>query len=163
MTQEDERAFNALVDKIIPAEEVTERMRRAFALENMLKNVAIRQIVKIHEIKEKRSLKEAVKQILANQRAEDAKKRRKLKKKLTRQYEDKAAAKLTREQEEKKAAEDPEERDGHRDGKEDGLFNRVIVGMDRLLKVLTSHSAAVDSLEKKLNEISAAKKKRIAA
>ena len=31
--------------------------------------------------------------------------------------------------------------------------------MDRLLKVLTSHSAAVDSLEKKLNDISAAKKK----
>ena len=32
--------------------------------------------------------------------------------------------------------------------------------MDRLLKVLTSHSAAVDSLEKKLNEISAVKKKK---
>ena len=94
--------------------------------------------MKIREIKEKRSLKEAVKQILARQREEDAKKRRKLKKKLTREYED-------------CAAEFPDEKDG--------LFNRVIVGMDRLLKVLTSHSAAVDSLEKKLNEISAAKKK----
>ena len=67
-------------------------MERAFFLENMLKNVAIRQIVKIREIKEKRSLKEAVKQILARQREEDAKKRRKLKKKLTRAYEDNAAA-----------------------------------------------------------------------
>ena len=65
MSLEEERAFNTLVDSIIPAAEVTDRMRRAFALENMLKNVAIRQIVKIREIKEKRSLKEAVKQILA--------------------------------------------------------------------------------------------------
>ena len=138
-TPEEDRAFNKLIDDTIPASEVTERMRRAFALENMLKNVAIRQIVKIREIKEKRSLKEAVKQILARQREEDAKKRRKLKKKLTREYED-------------CAAEFPDEKDG--------LFNRVIVGMDRLLKVLTSHSAAVDSLEKKLNDISAAKKKR---
>lgn len=146
MSPEEERAFNALVDSIIPAEEVTERMRRAFSLENKLKNVAIRQIVAIREIKEKRSLKEAVKQILARQREADAKKRRKLKKKLTREYEDNAAKTALK-------SEKPDEKD-------DGLFNRVIVGMDRLLKVLTSHSAAVDSLEKKLNEISAAKKKR---
>ena len=32
--------------------------------------------------------------------------------------------------------------------------------MDRLLKVLTSHSAAVDSLEKKLNQISAPNKRQ---
>ena len=101
--------------------------------------------MKIREIKEKRSLKEAVKQILARQREEDAKKRRKLKKMLTRKYEA-HAAKI--------------ENQAGEDGREDVLFNRVIVGMDRLLKVLTSHSAAVDSLEKKLNEISASKKKK---
>ena len=113
-------------------------MLKAFELENKLKNVAIREIVRIRERNEKRSLKEAVKTILAKQREKDAKIRRKLKKKLIREYEFNGAEFL----EEK-----------------DFLFNRVIVGMDRLLKVLTSHSAAVDSLEKKLNIISAAKKK----
>ena len=164
LAPEAERAFHALVDGIIPADEVTERMRRAFALENMLKNVAIRQIVEIRAINEKPSLKEAVKQILARQSEEDAKKRRKLKKKLTREYEDNAAKGAGHHAPE--SEEDPDENDdiGSQKKKkplpqEDGLFNRVVVGMDRLLKVLTSHSAAVDSLEKKLNEISAAKKK----
>ena len=45
------------------------------------------------------------------------------------------------------------------DGK-DILYNRVIVNMKRLLKVLTGHSAAIDSLERKLREISAPKKKK---
>ena len=89
-----ERALDGIdLDDIVPPEEVTARMRRAFALENMLKNVAIRQIVKIREINEKPSLKEAVKQILDKQQEEDAKKRRKLKKKLTREYEDNAVTK----------------------------------------------------------------------
>ena len=42
----------------------------------------------------------------------------------------------------------------------DILYNRVIVNMRRLLKVLTGHSSAIDSLERKLREIQAPKKKR---
>ena len=46
---------------------------------------------------------------------------------------------------------------------EDILYNKVIVNMKRLLKVLTGHSTAIDSLERKLREISAPKKKKKAA
>lgn len=35
-----------------------------------------------------------------------------------------------------------------------------MVSMDRMLKILTTHSGAVDSLEKKLNEIEAVKKSK---
>lgn len=41
----------------------------------------------------------------------------------------------------------------------DMMYNRVIVNMRRLLKVLTGHSSAIDSLERKLREISAPMKK----
>ena len=41
----------------------------------------------------------------------------------------------------------------------DLLYNRVIVNMRRLLKVLTGHSSAIDSLERKLRDISAPIKK----
>ena len=137
MSVEEEKQF---AQSFIPDKEVTLRMQKSFALENMLKNVTIRQIVKIREIKEKRSLKEAVKQILAQRREEEAKKRRKLKKKITREYEDIAGG------------DDPEE-------EKDGQYRRIIVNMDRLLKILTAHSTAVDSLEKQLNAIESSKKK----
>lgn len=45
------------------------------------------------------------------------------------------------------------------EGDSDILYNRVIVNMKRLLKKLTGHSNAIDSLERKLREISAPKKK----
>ena len=45
------------------------------------------------------------------------------------------------------------------EGDNDILYNRVIVNMKRLLKKLTGHSNAIDSLERKLREISAPKKK----
>ena len=47
-------------------------------------------------------------------------------------------------------------------GDGDVLYNRVIVKMIRLIKVLTGHSSAIDSLERKLGQISAPKKKKAA-
>ena len=144
----ENEGFQQALDRIIPRKVVDERIHTAFRLENMLKNVTIRKLVHIREIKEKRSLKEVIRQILARQKEEEAKKRRKLKKKLIREYEDKAAH----------IAEIPSIINDDR-SEPDILYKRVIIGMDRLLKVLTSHSAAVDSLEKKLNHISAPNKK----
>ena len=144
----ENEGFQQALDRIIPRKVVDERIHTAFKLENMLKNVTIRKLVHIREIKEKRSLKEVIRQILARQKEEEAKKRRKLKKKLIRDYEDKAA----------QVAEIPSIINDER-SEPDILYKRVIIGMDRLLKVLTSHSAAVDSLEKKLNHISAPNKK----
>ena len=63
---------------------------------------------------------------------------RKVEKMVKHQLEDQAAAEM--------------ERAG--DGLEkDILYNRVIVNMKRLLKVLTGHSNAIDSLERKLKAI----------
>jgi len=48
-------------------------------------------------------------------------------------------------------------------GSKDGidiLYYRVIVKMKRLLKVLTGHSTAIDSLERRLLEIQESKKER---
>ena len=45
-------------------------------------------------------------------------------------------------------------------GEKDGLYKRLHVSMDRLLRILTTHSTAVDSLERKLIEIESSKKKR---
>lgn len=73
-----------------------------------------------------------------NQEAE-AIKRRKLKKKIIRHYEAQTVKNLN---------------------DKDLLYNRVMVNMDRLLKVLTGHSQAIDSLERKLNTISAKRKKQ---
>lgn len=39
-------------------------------------------------------------------------------------------------------------------GDNDGLYNRVQLVMDRMLKSLCSHSQAIDALERKLNIIS---------
>ena len=101
--------------------DVTKHMQRAFDLENMLKNVTIRQIVKIREVKDKRTLKEAVEKIQAQRREEEAKKRKKIQKRFTRENEDLAA----------KEDKDPQ-------------YARVMVHLDRLLKILTTHSSAVD-------------------
>jgi len=135
MTEDEKKKY---LESYIPNKQVTQFMQKAFYLENVLKNETIRQIVKIRAIKEKRSLKEAVKQIVAERKEKDAKKRNKLKKKKERQIED-------------LAAEDPEENDG--------LYSRTTFQMDRLLKVLTTHSSAIDSLEKKLFIIQSTKRK----
>ena len=71
--------------------DVTKHMQRAFDLENMLKNVTIRQIVKIREVKDKRTLKEAVEKIQAQRKEEDQKRRKKIQRKFTRENEDMAA------------------------------------------------------------------------
>jgi len=119
----------------IPNEKVLSHMTNAFKLENTLKNVVIRRLAQIRELKNKRNLKESVELIMKKNQEVEAKKRRKLKKKIDREYETRAA--------------------GEAGEEKDALYNRVISNMHRLLKVLTSHSQAVDSLERKLTEISA--------
>ena len=118
MNYDDQVMFSR---ETITDKDVTKHMQRAFDLENMLKNVTIRQIVKIREVKDKRTLKEAVEKIQAQRREEEMKKRNKIKKKFTRENEDMAA----------KEDKDPQ-------------YARIMVHLDRLLKILTTHSSAVD-------------------
>jgi len=109
-------------------------------LENRFKNIVIRQIVKIREERNKQTIKEAVDAILKVNREAKDKRSKKVEKYVKREFENAAAMTMG-------------------DG-EDILYNRVIVNMKRLLKVLTGHSSAIDSLERKLREISAPKKKK---
>jgi len=88
--------------------------------------------VKIREERNKQTIKEAVDAILLKNMAEKSKRSKKVEKFVKREFEYKAA----------QAMDD-----------DDILYNRVIVNMQRLLKVLTGHSSAIDSLERKLREI----------
>ena len=106
-----------------------------------MKNIVIRQIVKIRAERNKQTITEAVNAILkVNQQAKD-KRSKKVDKHVKRELEQNGAKNMEIE------------------GDNDILYNRVIVNMKRLLKKLTGHSNAIDSLERKLREISAPKKK----
>ena len=122
---------------IVSDEEVRKYRDRTNLLENRLKNIVIRQIVQIRKERQKPRIKEAVEAIIQKNRAEKDRKHRKVEKMVKHQLEDQAAA-------------DMERNDGQ---EKDILYNRVIVNMKRLLKVLTGHSNAIDSLERKLKAI----------
>ena len=127
--------------EIVQDKEVKEFRNRTNLLENRMKNIVIRQIVKIREERNKQTITEAVNAILkVNQQAKD-KRSKKVEKHVKRELEQNGAKNMEIE------------------GDNDILYNRVIVNMKRLLKKLTGHSNAIDSLERKLREISAPKKK----
>jgi hypothetical protein len=89
----------------------------------------------IREKKSKKSIKEGVEIIMRKNAEADMKKRIKTRRTFQKQYEDLAASTY--------------EKDGHNDR----AYNRILVTQDRLLKVLTGHSHAIDSLEYKLENI----------
>lgn len=105
-------------------------MTEAFRLENSLKNVVIQRLNEIREVKNQKSIKESVEVVIKQNAEKDRKTRVKIKKKLLKDYEDKLAF---------KTGED-----------NDILYNRCMIIFDRLMKVLTAHSQAVDSLERKV-------------
>ena len=124
----------------MPNDEVKNYRKKINLLENKLKNICIRQIVKIREERNKQTITEAVNAIVKVNREAKDKRSKKVEKYVKREFEKSAAQNM-----------------------EDGtdiLYNRVIVNMKRLLKVLTGHSSAIDSLERKLRDISAPKKKK---
>ena len=129
-----------LKQEIVPDEEVKNHRKKINLLENKLKNICIRQIVKIREERNKQTIKEAVDAILKVNRVAKDKRSKKVEKYVKRTFEQAAAENMSE--------------------STDILYNRVIVNMKRLLKVLTGHSSAIDSLERKLRDISAPKKKK---
>lgn len=138
--QQLKQLHRQLKEEIVPEDEVKNDRRKINLLENKLKNIVVRQIVKIREERNKQTIKEAVDAILRENREMKDKRSKKVEKYVKREFEEAAA------------------RNMGNDG--DFLYNRVIFNMKRLLKVLTGHSAAIDSLERKLREISAPKKKK---
>lgn len=114
---------------------------KSFVLENKLKNVVIRMLEGIREQKNKKSIKEGVEMIMQKNASLERKNRAVIQQTYLDQYEDLAA--LTCDS----------------GGLVDKAYNRILVTQDRLLKVLTGHSHAIDSLENKLEKIWTSRRK----
>ena len=110
-----------------------------------MKNIAIRRIVKIRASKSGQTIIQAVEKIVKQNKAEKAKRSRQVEKMVKREFEEMAAQAYESQFNEEK----------------DILYNRVVVNMKRLLKVLTNVSGSIDALERKLREISAPKGKKL--
>ena len=99
-------------------------------------------MTRIREERSKQTIKEAVDAILKVNREAKDKRSKKVEKYVKRLFEDVAAENMASE---------------HNDP--DKNYFKVIVNMKSLLSVLRGHSQAIDSLERKLSDISAPKKK----
>jgi hypothetical protein len=131
--------------QVVPDNEVKQYRDKANLLENLMKNIAIRRIVKIRASKSGQTIIQAVEKIVKQNKAEKAKRSRQVEKMVKREFEEMAAQAYEAQNNEEK----------------DILYNRVVVNMKRLLKVLTNVSGSIDALERKLREISAPKGKKL--
>jgi hypothetical protein len=145
-------------ENFVSIEEVEEYQRKAFLLENNLKNFVIRMLDEIREKKQNKSIKESVEALMSKQYEKEQKVRTKIRKMILRKYEEEAAA------DGKEDPENPVNQNEHDQAIEeqeandvpgyDPLYNRVDMNLDRLLKMMTGHSQAVDSIERKLEVLS---------
>jgi polyhydroxyalkanoate synthesis regulator phasin len=92
----------------------------------------MRRLGEIRALKSKPSLKDMIMESLKKKNQKDEKVRQQIKKKVLEMYEVQAAAVL----------ED-----------DDIWYNRIIANIDRLLKILTAQTTAIDSLERKINNL----------
>lgn len=122
-------------NELIPIEQVKSRMKTAFRLENTLKNIVIRRLIDIKTQKSMSSIKESVAKIIHQQKEDQQVSRTKLRRKILMDHEDLMIQQWS-------ALED-----------DDNLYNRSLVLIARLQKMLTSQSMALDSIEKNLNFI----------
>lgn len=79
-------------ENFVSAEEVEEYQRKAFLLENNLKNFVIRMLDSIREKKQSKSIKESVEALMSKQYEKEQKVRTKIRKMILRKYEEEAAA-----------------------------------------------------------------------
>lgn len=98
----------------------------------IFKNVVMQRIGEVRQAKQRLSLKDMIMESLKKKNQKDEKIRIQIKKKVLEMYELQAANVL----------ED-----------NDVWFNRIIANVDRLLKILTAQTTAIDSLERKLNAL----------
>lgn len=141
-----------LKNELVPEEDVANHRKKINLLENKLKNIVVRQINKTREERNKQTIAEAVAAIVAKNREDKNRRSKKVEKYVKREFEAAAAQNMA---ENLPLTEDGGSKDGI-----DILYYRVIVKMKRLLKVLTGHSTAIDSLERRLLEIQESKKER---
>jgi hypothetical protein len=118
-----------LIDKEI-SPDITLRAQR---LENCLKNVVIRRITEIRVEKAKPSLKDMISMYMKKKGEKDERARIRIKEQVLQIYE-------------KKTFEQFEENDPN--------FNKIIVHIERVLKITTAQTLAIDSLERKILNLS---------
>jgi hypothetical protein len=110
-----------------------EARARAFRLENILKNIVVQRLTDIRELKAKPSLKDMINDYLKRKADKDERARVRIKQQVLQIYEEK-----TYEQFEEK----------------DPNFNKIIIHIERLLKITTAQTLAIDSLERKIMNLS---------
>ena len=106
---------------------------RAWRLENQLKNVVTRRLTEIRAVKDKPSMKDWIDEYLKQRGEKDERSRVRIKDQVLQIYEAKSFLAL-------------EENDPN--------FNRVIVHIERVLKITTAQTLGIDSLERKIMGLS---------
>lgn len=125
---------------LVSKEEQFTQLRKTLMLRGTFKNFVLRRFLHIKAEKSKLNIKQTVELLIKKNQEAEAKKRRKLKKKIEREFEMKPIQ--------------------SEDASQDKLFNRALFQFSRLLKILTSHSQAIDSLERNLELVSGKKHKQ---
>lgn len=135
-------------EDLVSAAEVEEYQRKAFLLENNLKNFVIRKLDEIREKKQNKSIKESVEALIKKEDEKNQKVRTKIRKMILRKYEETAAAegvddlgkdtRLMQTIDEREQA--IEEQNANSVVGMDPLYNRIDMNLDRLLKMMTGHS-----------------------
>lgn len=111
--------------------------KKRLELENMLKNIVIRMLEKIREEKQKPSMKDMIQFYMLRQQEKDERARIRLKENVLKIYE-------------QKNFEEVEDNDAS--------YNKVIIHIERLLKITTAHTLAIDNLERLIGNLSKRKK-----
>ena len=110
-----------------------EEMNRIQPLRNTFKNAVIRKISEVRAIKAKPSLKEMITAYVTKMNEKDIRARARIKEKVLNIYEQENFTKF-------------EENDPN--------FNKIIVHIERILKITTAQILAIDSLERKITNLS---------
>ena len=118
MTQLQESQF--VSQTLVPKEEQLMHMSKTLKLRAIFKNFVLRRFLHIKAEKSKLNIKQSVELLIKKNQEAEAKKRRKLKKKIEREFESK-----------------PVQGD---ETSQDSLYNRALFQFSRLLKILTAHS-----------------------
>lgn len=106
---------------------------KAQRLENILKNVVIRRLTEIRALKSKPSLKDMISEYMKKKNEKDERARVRIKEQVLQIYEQKTFEQFT---------------------EQDPNFNKIIVHIERVLKITTAQTLAIDSLERKITNLS---------
>jgi len=107
--------------------------KKTLKLENLFKNIVMRRITEIRIEKAKPSLKDMVEQYMVKKAEKDERARIRIKEQVLEIYEQKTFEQFE---------------------ENDPAFNRIVTHIERVLKLTTAQTLAIDSLERKILNLS---------